>query len=178
MGAEKLSDRVLIRQETSEDADAVYRLVKAAFAAAEHSDGTEQDLVAALRKGRAFVPELSLVAEVDGSIVGHILFTEATVGGDRVLALAPLSVLPGYQRRGVGTALVEEGHRIAREMGYSYALVLGSTTYYPRFGYLPAQELGIQVPKGFPPANFMVIPLRKDAGSIGGTVMYAEEFGL
>ena len=92
-----------IRTERPDDYEAVYSLVEQAFASAEHSDGTEQDLVAALRKGEAFVPELSLVAEIDGKIVGHILFTEAKVGGDTVLVLAPLSVLPAYQRRGVGT---------------------------------------------------------------------------
>ena len=68
-----------IRTERPDDYEAVYSLVEQAFASAEHSDGTEQDLVAALRKGEAFVPELSLVAEIDGKIVGHILFTEAKV---------------------------------------------------------------------------------------------------
>ena len=68
---------MIVRQETSGDYDEVYGLVKEAFASAEHSDGNEHDLVAALRKSAAFVPELSLVAEADGKIVGHILFTEA-----------------------------------------------------------------------------------------------------
>ena len=143
-----------IRTERPDDYEAVYSLVEQAFASAEHSDGTEQDLVAALRKGEAFVPELSLVAEIDGKIVGHILFTEAKVGGDTVLVLAPLSVLPAYQRRGVGTALIQEGHQIARRLGYAYSLVLGSETYYPRCGYLPAESFGIEIPEGMPPANF------------------------
>ncbi|WP_439711746.1 GNAT family N-acetyltransferase [Eubacterium callanderi] len=67
---------MVIRQETEKDYDEVYAVVKAAFERAEHSDGNEQDLVAALRKGGAFVPELSLVAQKDGRIVGHILLTK------------------------------------------------------------------------------------------------------
>ena len=83
-----------IRKEISTDYETVYSVVKRAFESAEHADGNEQDLVNALRKGDAFIPELSLVAEVDGKIVGHIMFTKATVDGKTVLALAPLSVLP------------------------------------------------------------------------------------
>ena len=169
---------MIVRQETSGDYDEVYGLVKEAFSSAEHSDGNEHDLVAAKRKSAAFVPELSLVAEADGKIVGHILFTEATVGGDTVLALAPLSVLPAYQKTGVGTALMEKGHRIARELGYSYSVVLGSETYYPRVGYAPADGFGIEVPEGVPPENYMAIKLQEDAAPVAGTVAYAEEFGM
>ena len=72
---------MIIRKETPADYEAVYELVKAAFAAAEHSDGREHELVAALRKSGAFVPGLSLVAETDGILAGHILFTEIRIGG-------------------------------------------------------------------------------------------------
>ena len=97
-----------IRRETPEDYEAVYTVVQRAFASAEHADGTEQDLVTALRNGAGYIPELALVAEEDGEIVGHILFTKALVGGQTVLALAPLSVLPAHQRKGVGSALVRK----------------------------------------------------------------------
>lgn len=103
-----------IRKETTTDYEAVYSVVKCAFESSEHADGNEQDLVDALRKGDAFIPELSLVAEADGKIVGHIMFTKAMVNGKTVLALAPLSVLPEYQRKGIGKALIQEGHRIAK----------------------------------------------------------------
>lgn len=169
---------MLIRQETSKDYNTVYNLVKEAFIAAEHSDGTEQDLVTALRAGDAFVPELSLIAEIDGKMVGHILFTKAKVGSDTVLVLAPLSVLPEFQKQGIGTALIQEGHKIAREMGYQYALVLGSDTYYPRLGYLPAVQFGIEIPDGMPSANFMAIKLQENAKPINGAVTYAKEFGI
>lgn len=169
---------MLIRQETPQDYQEVYDLVAEAFATAEHADGKEQDLVAALRKGPAFIPELSLVAEKDGKLVGHILFTKARVGTQEVLVLAPLSVRPQYQRQGVGGALITEGHRIARQRGYSYSLVLGREIYYPRFGYIPAGQLGVAVPPGIPPANFMAIRLQENAGMLCGTVEYAEEFGM
>ncbi|SHN83493.1 GNAT family N-acetyltransferase [Desulfitobacterium chlororespirans] len=169
---------MLIRQETKEDHDQVYELVKTAFSTIEHSDGNEQNLVAALRKGESFVPELSLVAEIDGQIAGHIMFTEGKVGQNTVLVLAPLSVLPEYQKQGVGTALIAEGHKAARELGYQYALVLGSEKYYPRSGYIPAQGLGIEVPDGMPEENFMAIQLQEKAQPIRGAVTYAKEFGI
>ncbi|WP_330396606.1 GNAT family N-acetyltransferase [Blautia sp. An81] len=90
-----------IRQEIEKDYEEVYKLVKEAFETAEHADGNEQDLVEALRKGSAFVPELSLVAEIDGELAGHILFTRTKVGEDTVLVLAPLSVKPKFQRAGI-----------------------------------------------------------------------------
>lgn len=92
-----------IREERIEDYPAVYALIKEAFATAEHSDGNEQDLVVALRNNKeAFLPALSLVAEQEGEIVGHILFTKAKVADDAVLILAPLSVKPSCQRQGMG----------------------------------------------------------------------------
>lgn len=87
---------MFIRQEEAKDYKSIYSVVKAAFDSAEQSDGTEPDLVNALRKSDAFIPELSLVAEIDGKIVGHILFTKASVENHTVLVLAPLSVLPFY----------------------------------------------------------------------------------
>lgn len=167
-----------IRRETPGDYGAVYRLIKEAFASAEHSDGNEQELVAALRNRGAFVPELSLVAVEDGKPVGHILFTEVRVGGSVQLALAPLSVLPAYQRRGIGTALMQRGHSIARELGYDYSIVLGSPAYYSRAGYVPASTYGIRPPFDVPDGNFMALRLRDGADSLVGAVQYDKAFGL
>lgn len=169
---------MFIRQETSKDYGKVFDLIKLAFETAEHSDGNEHDLSNALRKSDAFVPELSLVAEIGGEIAGHILFTEGKVGSDTVLVLAPLSVSPNFQKQGVGTALIAEAHKIAKEMGYQYSLVLGSERYYPRAGYLPAEQFGIEVPDGIPSINFMAIQLAENAQPISGAVIYAKEFGL
>lgn len=169
---------MLIRQETVTDYEEVYELITEAFATAEHADGNEQDLVVALRKGKAFIPELSLVAEIDDKLAGHILFTKAKVNDQEVLVLAPLSVKPQYQKQGVGTALIVEGHKIAKRLGYQYSVVLGSETYYPRVGYVPAQRLGIEVPEGIPSENFMAIQLQENAQPIRGAITYAEEFGM
>lgn len=169
---------MLIREEKEKDYPEIYELVRAAFGSAEHADGNEQDLVTALRKGAAYIPALSLVAEAEGRIVGHVLFMKAEVQGHPVLALAPLSVLPEYQRRGVGTALIAAGHRIAGQLGYDYAIVLGSNAYYSRHGYVPADEYGIRPPFEVPKENFMACKLREGAPRITGVVRYAKEFGL
>ena len=85
---------MMIRQEEKRDCHDIYAVVKAAFESADHSDGNEQDLVNALRQSGAYIPELSLVAEIDGRIAGHIMFTKVRIGESVQLALAPLSVLP------------------------------------------------------------------------------------
>ena len=105
-----------IRQENIEDYEEVYQVIKTAFETAEHSDGNEHDLVAALRNSNGFIPELSLVAMKENKIVGYILFTKIKIGEYEELALAPLGVLPEYQRQGVGSELIKEGHRIAKKI--------------------------------------------------------------
>lgn len=167
-----------IREELSTDREVIYSLIKNAFAHAEHSDGNEQELVNALRQGEAFIPELSLVCEVDGVIVGHILFTKARIENNTVLALAPLSVLPEYQGRGIGTLLMQEGHRIARELGYSYSVVLGDPQYYSRIGYVPADDYGIYAPFDVPRELFRAFRLDDQAPSLNGKLVYAAEFGI
>lgn len=169
---------MVIRREKTQDAGEIYEVVKIAFATAEHADGNEHELVNALREGRAYIPELSLVAEADGRIVGHIMFTKAEIGDAAVLALAPLSVPPEYQRQGIGTALIREGHRLAGALGYGWSVVLGSETYYPRMGYLPADTFGIKAPFDVPRENFMACRLTESAPAVRGTVRYAKEFGI
>lgn len=167
-----------IRYETPNDYEEVYKLIKEAFLIAQHTDGNEHELVVKLRKGNAFIPKLSLVAEINGEIVGHIMFTKAKVDNAEVVILAPLSVKPKYQMQGIGTALITEGHKIARELGYDYSLVLGSETYYPRLGYEPADKMGIKVPKEFPIENFMSIKLNENASPICGEVIFPKEFNI
>ena len=169
---------MIIRQEHNEEFHSIYALVKAAFESAEHADGNEPDLVNALRKSDSYIPELSLVAEIDGKIVGHIMFTKLKIGNQVQLALAPLSVLPDYQKQGIGTALIQEGHTRARALGYEYSVVLGSEKYYPRTGYLPAKNYGIFAPFNVPDENFMACKLSENAPAVCGIVQYAKEFGI
>lgn len=169
---------VKIRQEEQNDYEQVYNVVKTAFEHAEHSDGNEQELVTALRKSSSFIPELSLVAVIDGKIIGHILFTEIKIGDETELALAPLAVLPEYQRTGVGSALVTEGHRIAARLDYDYSVVLGSSKYYPRFSYVPAGKYNIRSPFDADDEYFMAVKLRENAKEIDGTVKYDPAFGI
>ncbi len=168
----------MIRQTTAKDFEIIYNVVKTAFANARHADGNEQDLVNALQKGDSYIPELSLVYEIDGKIVGHIMFTKATVGKATVLALAPLSVLPEYQRQGIGLNLISAGHEIAKMLGYEYSVVLGSEKYYPKAGYVPADTLGILPPFDVPRENFMACKLSDTPTTVFGIMKYAKEFGI
>lgn len=167
-----------IRKEEPEDYRAIYTVVKKAFDSAEHADGNEQDLVNALRESGAYIPELSLLAEESGEVIGHIMFTRARVGENIVLALAPLSVLPEYQRKGIGMALIKEGHRIAKDLGYGYSVVLGSEKYYPKAGYAPADIWGIFPPFDAPRENFMACKINENSPKVNGTIQYAKEFGI
>lgn len=167
-----------IRQESQNDYKEVYNVIKIAFETAEQSDGNEHDLVTALRKSNNFIPELSLVAIKDNKIVGHILFTKIKIGEYEEIALAPLAVLPQYQRKGIGRKLIEEGHKIAKELGYHYSIVLGSENYYPKFNYVPAIQYGIKAPFEVPNENFMATKLNNTDIDITGTVEYAKEFGI
>lgn len=169
---------IAIRKENVNDYTEVYNVIKTAFETAEHSDGNEQDLVVALRKSNNFIPELSLVAIDNNKIVGYILFTKINIGEMEELALAPIAVLPEYQRQGVGSKLIAEGHRIAKKLGYHYSVVLGSENYYPKFGYIPAIEYGIEAPFDVSSKNFMSIKLKDTNVEIKGIVKYAEEFGI
>ncbi len=166
---------VQIRQEVSKDYDEIRELVALAFATAEHSDGNEHLLVDKLRTSTGFVEQLSLVAVSQEKILGHILFTEVKVGESVGLALAPLSVLPEAQGKAVGTALVETAHDIAKTLGYEFSVVLGSETYYPRFGYVKASLFEILPPFDVPEENFMLCFLVNPSQTVQGTVIYVKE---
>lgn len=171
-------NRIRIRQEQPADYDAVYHIVKEAFESAEHTDGNEQNLVVKLRKSKSFIPELSLVAVEDGKIVGHILFTRALVNGVEVLALAPLSVLPEYQRMGIGMSLIQRGHSIADKLGYKYSVVLGHSKYYPKAGYVPASQYGVKAPFEVEDNNFMIVCFGGNDKKLNGIMEYDEAFGI
>ncbi len=114
----------------------------------------------ALRDSDAHVPELCLVAVLDGSVVGHIAFSRARLAsGPQVLALAPMAVRPDHQRRGAGSALISDALRRAAETHFPLIVVVGHADYYPRFGFEPADALGIKAPFDVPPEAWMAYRL-------------------
>lgn len=169
---------IKIRQENIDDYEEVYNVIKTAFETAEHADGNEHELVVVLRKSDSFIPELSLVAVKDNKIVGYILFTKIKIGEYEELALAPLGVLPEYQKQGIGSELIKKGHKLAKVLGYHYSVVLGSDKYYTKFGYIPASKYGIKAPFEVPDENFMAIKLNDTDTEVIGIVKYAKEFGI
>ena len=165
-----------IRKEKEEDFKQIYDVIKIAFSLAEHSDGNEQDLVNNLRKSEAYINELSLVCEEEGEIVAYIMFTKNKIGKEKGLSLAPLAVLPKYQHRRLGTLLIKQGLKIAKELGYNYVVVLGSEKYYPKFGFSPSKDLGINSPFKVPSKNFMALSLHHNKEKLNATVEYPKEF--
>lgn len=170
-----------IRQEKLSDHKAIFALIEKAFANMTISDHQEHHLVNRLRKSDAYIPELSLVAEVDDKIVGHILLTKLKIkNGDKEydsLALAPVSVLPEYQGQGIGSQLIRQSHSIATELGHQSIVLIGHEAYYPRFGYLPAHSYDIQFPFDVPKENAMAKELITDSlREVKGMVTYPKEF--
>jgi putative acetyltransferase len=136
---------VVIRSEAEHEREAVHHVNQAAF------DGdAEANLVETLRDGG--FAEVSLVAEVDGVIIGHILFSRLSIvtkiGTADALSLAPMAVLPSHQRRGVGSRLVETGLEACRERGHKVVLVLGHPDFYPRFGFSAELARRLESPFG------------------------------
>ena len=111
-----------IRQEVLSDYPIVFDLIEQAFRNEMMSDKKEQFLAERLRKSGGFIPELSLVAEVNQKVVGYILLTKIIIETNTEsiisLALAPVAVLPAFQKKGIGGRLIEEAHRIPKELGY------------------------------------------------------------
>lgn len=164
-----------IRQEKKSDRDTVGEVVREAFAA-EGKGENESGRVSALRKSRSFVPKLSLVAEEDGKTVGYLLFTKADIGGQTELALSVIAVLAAYRRRGIGAALIREGHRIALALGYRYCVALGEPLYFARAGYLPASLYGIDPPFSASEEDLTAVKLDPSAEELSGTVLYDAAF--
>jgi putative acetyltransferase len=135
---------VTVRPERADDFEAIDEIVAAAFLA-EFGTTTEVALIRTMRERGELIPELALVAEVDGAVVGHAAFSEVTLDGHaaRGLGLGPVAVAPGLQRAGVGSLLITSGLERAEQDGWQFVVVLGHETYYPRFGFAPAAALGV-----------------------------------
>lgn len=165
----------LIRTETNEDYAAVRTVNERAF-----GRSAEADLVDALR--RMADPFVSLVAVRKDEIVGHIFFSPVEIDPEpsscTALGLAPMAVLPQYQKQGIGSQLVRRGLSTCKELGFSAVFVLGHSSYYPRFGFEPARQMGFQSEYDVPDEVFMALELQPHAlERCGGTVKYHPEFG-
>ena len=171
---------VTIRQEQKNDYRKTEEVVKEAFLHEEFSDKKEHELVRRIRECDAFIPELSIVA-VDEEIVGHIMLSKIVIEQDGTsvesLALAPVSVARGHQKKGIGGKLIAYALEKAKELGYGSVVVLGHPEYYPKFGFKKASEWNIKAPFEVPEEVFMVMELTENAlESVEGVVQYSSAF--
>jgi putative acetyltransferase len=167
---------VFLRRELPGDHDGVFDLHAAAFARPGEATAPEAVLVRALRADGDIVPELSIVAEQDSKVVGHVVCSPATVDGQPSLGLGPLGVLPDRQRRGVGQALMHAVLAAADALGAPAVFLLGDPAYYRRFGFDLAVHAGVQPPEAQWWEHFQVRRLTTWTDSIHGTFRYAPAF--
>lgn len=139
----------------------------------------EARLVEQIRHSQRYIPELSLIAEVGGVVVGHILFSYIDLVGEatfRVLGLAPMAVLPQFQRQGIGSALIKQGLEIADAKAEAIVIVLGHPQFYNRFGFQSSVDYQIESPFPVPADVFMVKPLQNYQNKFKGKVVYPPIF--
>ena len=167
---------IILRRETPDDFMQVARLLEMAFCRKN-----EAALVEKLRHNKKYNPVLSLVADYDGYVMGHILFFPIMIRSEasetESLALAPLAVSPEFQKMGVGGRLIQHGMKTAMEIGYGSAIVLGHPKYYSRFGFVPAITWNIKAPFEVPDDALMAIEFEEGAlEKAAGIVEYPQEF--
>jgi putative acetyltransferase len=163
---------VAVRFERDDDVSAIHRLHASSF-----PTDAEARLVDSLRKSMRLT--VSLVAEADGLIVGHVAFSPVAAATRAVgVGLAPVAVAPSHRRRGIAAQLIEAGLRECRSLGIGWAVVLGKPTYYERFGYRPASAFGLSDEYKGGPAFQVVELLSGGLPSGAGRVKYSPEFDL
>jgi putative acetyltransferase len=172
---------VAFSSETIEDRVGIREVVTAAFGRT-----IEADLVELIRSSHNFIPELSIVAKENETVIGHILFSSIVIEAQdqniSALTLAPLAVKPRRQREGIGTQLMQIGLSKCRDLGHGIVVLVGHPEYYPRFGFQRASQFGIQAPFTVPDEAFMVLELKPGALRNGGGIvrypayLYPEHF--
>ncbi len=166
---------VIVRAEVPEDVRAIDVVNLSAFQGEE-----EARLVSAIRRSGDFVPDLSLVAELNGRIVGHLLLSKVKLqrGGESrvVLALGPMSVVPSQSHRGIGSELIQAAVRRARDMRYPAIVVAGQPDYYQRFDFKPASTWGLATNLRLPEDALTAMELVPGALNGGGKVVYPDVF--
>jgi putative acetyltransferase len=168
--------RIYIRHEKAKDYIEIRKVNNLAF-----GQPNEGLLVDKLRTNPDFIDKLSIVADLNNKIIGHILFFPIKIRKGKTryvsLALAPMSVLPEYQNRGIGGRLIEKGLETAKRLGFKSVIVLGHKDYYPRFGFASTSKWDIKAPFDLPDDVFMAIELVPDGlKQVTGIVEYPKEF--
>ncbi|NJJ39114.1 GNAT family N-acetyltransferase [Paenibacillus apii] len=169
---------MIIRTESAADFEEVYNLNFLAFGNRED----ESKLIERIRKSEGFIPDLSIVAEIDMQIVGHLLLSKAIVEdeGNRheVIVLAPIAVNPNYQKQGIGSQLIYEGFNRCIALGFNIILLIGHPSYYPKFGFKAARNYGLELKQfNVPDDVFMVCELKEgELQNIKGELKYPESF--
>jgi predicted N-acetyltransferase YhbS len=168
--------KITIETETEGDYEKIARLHAIAF----NGDG-EAKLVEKLRRTPRYIRELSLVAKYRNAIIGHVLFYPIKIKTCRnmcdSLALAPISVIPRFQNRKVGSKLIKEGLEKARKLGFKSVIVVGHPNYYPRFGFEKASKYGISASLDVPDDALFAMELEKDGlKDCSGTIEYPSEY--
>jgi putative acetyltransferase len=166
-----MKPKIVIRSETDADVGAINEVTIAAFKTLEISNHTEQFIIAALRAAKALT--VSLVAESDGRVVGHVAFSPVTIsdGTRNWYGLGPVSVLPECQRQGIGKGLIQEGLSRLKALKAQGCCLVGHPDYYRKFGFLNMSGL---VHEGVPPEVFLALSF--DEHSPQGTVTFHEGF--
>lgn len=165
---------VSIRPETPKDVDSIRYVNEQAF-----GQKAEAAIVDKLRNRNALT--ISLVAIKDNQVVGHIAFSPVVIESQcsslEAVALAPMAVLPAYQRKGIGSQLVRASLEECHRLGHEIVVVLGHPDYYPRFGFVPGKQRGIDCEFEVPDEAWMILELREGAlAGRSGTVKYQPEF--
>ena len=166
-----MKKEIAIRNETSADMEAITEEIVAAFQNLEVSNHTEHFIVQALREAKALA--LSLVAELDGRVIGHIAFSPVTIsdGTSHWYGMGPVSVLPAHQRQGIGKALIKKGLSRLKELNAQGCCLVGHPAYYRKFGFNNTPGLGLE---GVPQEVFFALPFGGHTPQ--GSVMFHEGF--
>jgi len=167
---------IKIRSEMKDDYNIITQINDLAFGGKD-----ESQLIINLRKTNDFIPDLSLVAVVNDRILGHILFYPITIESINntfpTISLAPMSVHPDYQRKGIGNKLVNDGLQKCKDMHFDSVIVLGHPNYYPKFGFIPASQWNLYSDFEAPDEAFMVLELKvKSLAGKSGKVVYPKEY--
>ena len=167
--------QIKVRAEVADDFNAIDVVNLSAF-----QGEAEAQLVGDLRKSAGFIPDLSLVAELNGRIVGHVVLSKVQLkSGDKkkdILALGPMSVVPSQSHRGIGSELIDAAVARAKPLCYAAIVVAGHPEYYQRFGFKPAADWSVSCNLAIPDDALLAMELVDGALAGGGEVEYPDIF--